>query len=79
MTINCGRREYQATNIYKRRPDTTKMTKEVTASMVDLAPHDNNPSLISITFNIETIRNKHPITEEIAVMSIPVLKSLRLT
>lgn len=45
---------------------------------MDLLPQDNIPSLISITFTIDSIKNKHPITEPMAEANIPNLKTFKL-
>lgn len=51
---------------------------EATAFTVDLLPQDNIPNRISITFTIESIRNKHPITDPTADPSIPNRNAFRL-
>lgn len=53
--------------------------RKLTDIIVDLAPQNIMPVLISITFFIETMRNKHPIKEEMAVINIPRLRTFGQT
>lgn len=70
---------YHAAEIYTKIPEEARTMRKVTDIIVNLAPQNSIPVLISTTCNIETMRNKHPITEEMAVINIPVLRVVPLT
>lgn len=56
----------------------TSVISAVTARTADLLPQDSIPSLIWITFTMESSRKRQPITEPTAEPSIPSLSTLAL-